>query len=188
MTYYTKQTSFEKIIAESTAILTEGGVVERIKRDSTVELDPHIGHSGLIYDPMGKEVLKKIYTEYIDIGERYNLPFLSLAPTWRANPERIKKSIFSKYENINKDCVEFLKGIRNAYSNYSKLIFIGGLMACKGDAYRPEEALSKEDAKIFHTKQASLLTDSGVDFIKVATLPSVSEACGMASAISLHKI
>jgi hypothetical protein len=27
------------------------------------------------------------------------------------------------------------------------LIFIGGLMACRGDAYCPEEALSKEDAK-----------------------------------------
>ena len=60
-------------------------------------------------------------------------------------------------------------------------------MACKGDAYRPQEALSKEDAEIFHTEQASILAESGVDFIKVATLPSVSEAHGMASAISLHK-
>lgn len=188
LTPSTKQTAIGKIIADSTVILTEGGVVERIKRDPTVELDPYIGHSGLIYDSKGREVLTKIYREYIDIGEKYNLPFLSLAPTWRANPERIKKSIFNKYENINKDCVDFLKGIQSSYSNYSKLIFIGGLMACRGDAYRPEEALSKEDARIFHTEQASLLTQSGVDFIKVATLPSVSEAYGMASAISEHNI
>jgi homocysteine S-methyltransferase len=180
--------NFKDIVVESTVLLTEGGVVERIKRNPTVELDPHIGHSGLIYDSKAKEILKKIYTEYIDIGEKYNLPFLSLAPTWRANPERIKKSIFNKHKNINKDCVDFIKEIRSGYSNYSKLIFIGGLMACKGNAYRPEEALSKEDAKIFHTKQASLLTESVVDFIKVATLPSVSEAYGMASAISSHNI
>ena len=31
-----------------------------------------------------------------------------------------------KHKNINKDCVDFLKGIRNGYSNYSELIFIGG--------------------------------------------------------------
>ena len=180
--------NFKNIVAESIILLTEGGVVERIKRNPTVKLDPHIGHSGLIYDSKGREVLKKIYTEYIDIGEKYNLPFFSLAPTWRANPERIKKSFFSKHDNINKDCVEFLKEIRSEYANYSKLIFIGGTMACRGDAYRPEEALSKEDAKIFHTKQATLLTESGVDFILASTLPAVSEAYGMASALSLQKI
>ena len=180
--------NFKDIVITSTVLLTEGGVVERIKRDPTVELDPHIGHSGLIYDSKGRKVLKKIYTEYIDIGEKYNLPFLCLTPTWRANPERIKKSVFNKHENINKDCVDFLKEIQSSYLNYSKLIFIGGLMACRGDAYCPEEALSKEDAKIFHTTQATLLAESGVDFIKVATLPSVSEAYGMACAISSHKI
>lgn len=180
--------NFENIVNESKIILTEGGVVERIKRDPTVELDSHIGHSGLIYDSKGKKVLKKIYTGYIDIGEKYNLPMLSLAPTWRANPERIKKSIFNKHKNINKDCVNFLKEIRSGYSNYSKLIFIGGMMACKGDAYRPEDALSKKEAKIFHKEQAILLAESEVDFIKVATLPSVSEAHGMASVISSHQI
>ena len=77
-------------------------MVERIKRDPTVKLDPHIGYSGLIYDSKEKEALKKIYTEYIDIGKKYNLPFLSLALTWRANPERIKKSVFNKHKNINK--------------------------------------------------------------------------------------
>ncbi|MCP3872927.1 MAG: homocysteine S-methyltransferase family protein [Desulfobacteraceae bacterium] len=179
--------NFENIVAESKILLTEGGVVERIKRDPSVNLDPHIAHSGLIYDSKGKEALKKIYSGYIDVGKKYNLPFLSLAPTWRANPERIKKSVFNKHENINKDCVDFLKGIRDSYSNYSKNIFIGGLMACRGDAYRPEEALSKEDAKIFHKEQAEQLAESDVDFIKVATLPSVSEAYGMASAISSKK-
>jgi len=180
--------SFENTIATSKVLLTEGGMVERIKRDPSVDLDPYIAHSGLIYDSKGKEVLRKIYMEYMDIGKKYNLPMLSLAPTWRANPERIKKSIFSKYKNINKDCVEFLKEIRESYSDYSNLIFIGGMMACKGDAYRPEEALSKEAAELFHKEQAARLAESEANFIKAATLPAVSEAYGIASAISFHRI
>jgi S-methylmethionine-dependent homocysteine/selenocysteine methylase len=180
--------NFENMIAVSTVLLTEGSVVERINRDSSVNLDPHICHSGLIYDSKGKAVLKKIYMEYLDIGKRYNIPILSLAPTWRANPERIKKSAFGKYENINQDCVNFLKGIRESYSKYSKLIFIGGMMACRGDAYRPQEALSKVAAALFHQEQAACLAESGADFIKAATLPAVSEAYGIASAISSHKI
>ncbi|MDM8541731.1 homocysteine S-methyltransferase family protein [Desulfococcaceae bacterium HSG9] len=180
--------NFKNMIAASTVLLTEGSVVERINRHPSVNLDPHICHSGLIYDSKGKAVLKEIYMEYLDIGKRYNLPMLSLAPTWRANPERIKQSVFSKYENINKDCVNFLKEIRKSYSEYSELIFIGGMMACRGDAYRPQEALSKVAAELFHKEQVALLAESDVDFIKVATLPAVSEAYGIASTISSHKI
>jgi len=180
--------NFENMIAASKVILTEGSVVERINRHPSVNLNPHICHSGLIYDSKGKAVLKKIYMEYLDIGKKYNLPILNLAPTWRANPERINKSVFSKYENINKDCVNFLKEIRESYSEYSKHIFIGGMMACRGDAYRPQEAFSKKAAELFHQEQAARLAESDVDFIEAATLPAVSEAYGMASAISSHKI
>jgi len=180
--------TFKNIITESKVILTEGGMVERIRRDTSVGLDSSIAHSGLIYDKKGREVLRKIYNEYISIGQEYNLPFISLAPTWRANPERIKKSVFYNYKNINRDCVDFLNEIRRNYSDYSKSILIGGMMACKGDAYRPEEALSKEDAAKFHSEQAEALASSNLDFIKAATLPSVSEAYGIASAISVHGI
>ena len=179
---------FQDIISKSKVLLTEGGMVERINRDSSVILDPYIAHSGLIYNSTGKKVLEKIYREYIDIGKKYNIPILSFAPTWRANPERIKKSAFRKYENINKDGVAFLKGIRESYSDYSQLIYIGGLMTCKGDAYNPEETLSKDESKLFHLIQAKQLAESKVDFIKAATLPAISEAYGIASAISIQNI
>ncbi|MFC1815666.1 homocysteine S-methyltransferase family protein [Thermodesulfobacteriota bacterium] len=153
-----------------------------------MDLDSFIAHSGLIYDKKGREVLRKIYNEYISIGQEHNLPFMSLAPTWRANPERINKSVFYNYKNINRDCVDFLNEIRRNYSSYSKSIMIGGMMAYKGDAYRPEEALSKEAATKFHSEQAKALANSDLDFIKAATLPAVSEAYGIASAISVHRI
>jgi len=180
--------AFENFITESKVILTEGGVVERIRRDVSVNLDPFIAHSGLIYDKKGREVLRNIYNEYISIGQEHNLPFMSLAPTWRANPERINKSAFYNYKNINKDCIDFLNEIRRNYSGYSESIMIGGMMACKGDAYRPEEALSKEDAAKFHDEQAKALANSNLDFIKAATLPAASEAYGIASAISAYRV
>lgn len=179
---------FEDIIATANVVLTEAGMVERIRRDPVVNLDPFIEHSGLIYDEKGSEVLKRIYKEYIDIGQAYNVPMISLAPTWRASPERLKKSVFSRYRNINKDCVDFLNEIRKSYSDYSQSIFVGGLMACKGDAYCPGEALSKDEAALFHREQVKSLAESDVDFIKATTLPAVSEAYGIASAISAFGI
>ena len=170
-------------------VLTEGGMVERINRNPSIELDPHIAHAGLIYNEKGRETLRQIYTSYIDVGKKYDCPFLSLTPTWRANPERIKQSEFhEKFETINKDCVNFLNDIRQDYKGYSEKIFIGGMMACYGDAYVPEEALSEKDAEIFHSEQAGYLAKSNVDFIKAATLPALSEAMGIAKAIAKFNI
>jgi len=59
-------------------------------------------------------------------------------------------------------------------------VFVGGLLACKNDAYKPEEALSEGEAAGFHETQAHALAASGVDFIMASTLPARSEAIGIA--------
>lgn len=175
---------FEKTVKEARFILTEGGMIERIRRNSSIELDPFIIHAGLIYEKEGKKVLEDIYREYLDIAKKYNFPMFTYAPTWRANPERIKQSAYKDKININQDGVAFLKNIRNTYGEFAENIFVGGLMSCKGDAYKAEEALSAKEATSFHKTQAQQLAASGVDFIKAATLPAYSEALGIALAIS----
>ena len=176
--------NFKKVIENANFILTEGGMVERIRRSSSIELDPHIVHAGLIYETEGRRVLELIYREYIDIAEQHDFLMLTFAPTWRANPERVKQSAYKNRVNINQDGVEFLKNIKDSYGDFADKIFVGGLMSCKGDAYKPEEALSTEEAKEFHKTQALELTESKADFIKAATLPAFSEALGIAQAIS----
>ncbi len=181
--------NLKQTIAISKIILTEGGMIERIKRNDDIQVDPQIAHSAMVYGKKGREILRKIYSGYLDVGKKYNCPVISLAPTWRANPERIKKSIFkNKKKEINKDCVDFLNEIRNSYSGYSSSIFIGGMMACKGNAYDPKEALSENAAKSFHQEQAGYLAESKIDFIKAATLPALSEALGIAAAISTYNV
>ena len=176
--------NFVETINSSPFILTEGAVIERLNRDSSIELDPQILHAGLIYEDSGRMVLEKIYRQYIDIGLKYNFPILLSAPTWRANPERIAASRYQQHKTINADCVQFLQSIRDDYADYSNYIFIAGMLACRGDSYRPQEALSESDAREFHSAQAVMLAESGVDFIMAATLPAVSEARGIATAMA----
>lgn len=163
-------------------------MVERIRRHPSIELDPWIAHAGLIYEEKGREVLKQMYGEYIGVGRQFDLPFMALAPSWRANPERLRQSKYSTHAHVNRDCVGFLKDIRATYGEYARSVFIGGMMACKGDAYRPEEALSQEEATLFHREQAEALAKSGVDFIKAATLPAMSEAQGIGSVLSSYDL
>ena len=114
------------------------------------------------------------------------MPILLFTPTRRANPERLSLAGYAD-KDVNGDCFRFLSGIRAGYGEYSKKIFIGGLMGCRGDAYKPDEALSVEDAYLFHKKQIRAFCNAGVDFLCGTTLPAFSEALGMAKAMSDSK-
>lgn len=176
--------TFEDAIREYPVILTDGSILERLRREEGVELDPAILHAGIIYDEHGRNVAARFHRRYIDIGLRFDLPFVSLASTWRASPERIEKSVFKDKKDINGDSVRFLDSIRREYSDYAKKVYVGATMACGGDCYRPEEAISREEAMRLHQPQAEALAEAGVDVILACTLPAVSEASGMAAAVS----
>jgi S-methylmethionine-dependent homocysteine/selenocysteine methylase len=137
----------------------------------------------MIYDEAGKSLLEKIYREYLNIAEISDLPIMLLTPTWRTNKERTNKANVDM-KNINTDAFVFVDKIRKSYGSFSDKIFIGGLTGGKGDAYKPEEALSEEEAFSFHKEQMQILAKAGVDFLFASTLPALTEAKGIAKAMS----
>lgn len=164
-------------------IITEGSIIERLKREFTYPLDDALSNALMIYDEAGKPLLEKIYREYLDIAESSDLPIMLLTPTWRTNSDRTKIANIDM-KTINTDAFLFVDTIRKSYGNFSEKIFIGGLTGCKGDAYKPEEALSANEAYLFHKKQMQILSDAGVDFLFASTLPALTEATGIAKAMS----
>lgn len=174
---------FIETVKQSPLIITEGAVVERIYRESSFGLDPYLAHASLIYETEKKSFLENIYKQYIDTVKPFSLPMILLTPTWRANKERIALAGLSD-KNVNADCFSFLSQIREEYGEYANKIFIGGLIGCKGDSYKPDQALNREEAAEFHRFQVGALKAAGVDFLIASTLPSVSEALGMADVMS----
>jgi homocysteine S-methyltransferase len=175
---------FKQAIAHYSLILAEGALIERLRRNPAVRLNPHILHAGLVYDSRGQTALRQIYRQYLDIGRRSGLPLLTCAPTWRANPARLKQAGYNDQTDVNGDGVRFLASIRAEYGAYAGQVFVGGLMSCRGDAYRPAEALPAGEAAAFHRPQAGALAAAGVDFLLAATLPAASEALGLAWAMA----
>jgi homocysteine S-methyltransferase len=175
---------FAETVNTGSSLLTEGAVIERLRRNPDVTLDPHILHAGLIYDTAGRETLSRIHRQYLDIGLAHQLPMIILTPTWRASRERMKQAGFGDDRDVNGDCVRFMGSLRAQYGSYAQRIFIGGNTACAGDAYRPEEALTAEEAAAFHRYQVRALVDAGVDFLLASTLPAASEALGIAMAMA----
>jgi homocysteine S-methyltransferase len=175
--------TFLELIAQAAAVLTEGSIIERLRRDPAVALDPHVLHAHLVYEAEGRGRLGALYRQHLDIGRAAGLPLILGTPTWRANPERLAAAGTRRVEEVNREGVWFVRSLQGEYGLYAEQVFIGGLMACRGDAYRPAEALPAADAAAFHAPQARALAEGGADFLLAATLPALSEALGMARAM-----
>jgi len=175
--------SVAEFIESSPCILGEGAVIERLRRCGDLELDPYLVNSAFIYEDAKRAALETICRQYLDIGCQFDLPLLISTPTWRASRERIAAAGYGGVD-VNGDNVRFLAALRRSYGGYAAKVVICGLLSCRGDAYKPAEALAAAEAHEFHTWQAEMLAAAGVDFLLAATLPALSEATGLASALA----
>lgn len=174
---------FDAFLQQADFVLTEGSIYERLRRHPEVVFDPYVAHAGLLYDELAARLLEQVHREYLDVGQQYGLPMVIGSNTWRASQERIQKSPF-KGRRVNQDNVRFMQALRDTYGEGHAPIFIAGQLSCRGDAYRPEEALSSDEAEAFHAYQVDALAEAGVDFLLAATLPARSEALGLARAMA----
>lgn len=170
---------FTETVIQARLVLGQGSVLERLNRMEGVEVDPHVGNAPLVYDEVGRLMMAGLYRQYLDIGQATGLPMLLTTPTWRANRERIEAAGYNGPDLIN-EAVSFVQELRAEYGQWGANVYIGGLLACRGDAYRADEALGMEEAVRFHQWQAFQLADAGVDYLRAATLPALSEARGIA--------
>ena len=175
--------TFKEAVSFYPHIITEGSIIERLKREFNYPLDDTLSNAKMIYEYDGRILLEKIYREYIDLAFSSNLPIIILTPTWRANKERTSKENVD-LKTINSDAFTFVDNIRKSYGRFSEKIYIGGLTGCKGDAYKPEEALSENESYHFHKEQMLILADAGVNFLLASTLPALTEAIGITKAMS----
>ncbi len=170
-------------LERAAAFLTEGSVVERLRRHPALALDPHVAHAGFLYDGNAARIMGDIWREYLAIGRETGLPVLVLTPTWRATRERLDRARLSG-RDVNGDGVRFLESLRQEQGAYAERVFIGGLLGCRGDCYRPKDALAAGDARTFHAPQATALSASGAHLLFASTLPALSEALGLAQAMA----
>jgi len=170
----------KQLIDQSDCILIEAAIVERLRRNSDIELDARLVHAPLIYSKEGRQALGSLYKEYIDIAESGNLPLLLGTPTWRASRDRVLASACNR--DVNTDAVKYMQALVAEIAP-AVPVRIGGIIGCKNDCYLPDQALSVEEAKAFHGWQIDQLAAAGADYLMAVTLPSAVEAAGIALAM-----
>jgi S-methylmethionine-dependent homocysteine/selenocysteine methylase len=175
--------NFEKCYNESRALLMEGAVAERIKHEFAIKINDKVALADLIYKKKSRQALTEIYTQYLHIAEKYHLPLIVTTPTRRANRIHVYEAGYDEgiiYENVT-----FLRDIQKSAKTE---MYVGGLMGCKGDAYKATEVLTTNEAYNFHRWQADLFKKAHVDFLFAGIMPALSEAVGMAQVMESTEI
>ena len=161
------------------AILLEGALGERLKREYHLEFHPQVAMAELVRRPEGRRALKELWQGYLAAAEQNGLPFIATTPTRRANRERM--SLAGLDEGLIGENLRLLGELRSV----SRVpMFIGGLMGCRGDAYSGSQPLSTPQAAEFHAWQAGLFRQAGADFLMAGIMPTLPEAVGMAQAMA----
>ncbi len=171
----------KKLLETHDTILAEGSIYELLRRHPAVQFDPDIAHAGLIYTRDSRVILENAYKAYLDVGQKYDLPMVTTTATWRASKQRLAQSGF-KDRSVNQDNVRFLMDLCGSYKNNEMLV--GGNIGPMGDAYRPDQALSRHTAREFHRQQIDSLVEARPDFLQASTLPAFTEAAGIADAMA----
>ena len=167
---------FVSCYEQSSIMLTEGAVGQRLEHEYGLIPDKDIMYAALIYSDKGRIALENIYSEYLRIAEKYHLPILLMTNTRRANQERVTNSIY-RDKNIMLDYTAFLKEI---VSEFECEAYIGGMLGCKNDAYSGDQGLSVSDSVRFHSWEADMFGTAPIDYMFAGIMPSKYEAMGMA--------
>jgi homocysteine S-methyltransferase len=154
---------------------------ERMRRHPGIGFDPNIAHGALIYDETGRDVLGNVHGEYLEIGKRFELPMRATTGTWRSSRRRAEAAGHGVHR-LNRDNVTFMRELIDDRPEQD--IVLCGVLGPDGDAYRPEEALGTPAAAEAHLPQAEALAAAGCDEIAALTMPALSEAAGIAQAMS----
>lgn len=174
--------TFSTIIKESSLILTECAISERLRRRPDVVLDPILFNTPLIYDTSGRKRLEEIYYSYLEVATDAGLPIILCAPTWRVDKERIREA--GAPQSINQDAVSFMNGFKARHAAEDTEFITGALLAPKNDCYSPGEALERSQAAEFHGWQIDQLVEADTEVIIAQTMPAISESLGMADRLA----
>jgi len=152
-----------------TITLTDGGIETRIIYEFKHDIDDFESFE-LLEDESGRDILRRIYQSYADVGVRNGLPIQLGTPTWRAS-----RKWTNDVARVNAAAVELVREV--AHASGARII-VAGVIGPASDGYSSGEALNAEDAFAYHCEQAETLAERNVDLLYAPTFPALSELYG----------
>ncbi|NNE13212.1 MAG: homocysteine S-methyltransferase [Ilumatobacter sp.] len=161
--------------------ICEGGLETDLIFHHGFEL-PHFASFTLLDDDRGLEVLRDYYRSFVDVARRHGTGVVFETPTWRASSDWGELLGYSTdaLDDVNRRGVELLRGLRDSDPDVE--IVVSGNVGPRGDGYTVAEAMTPDEARVYHAAQIRSLAAAGADLITVLTITYAAEATGIVRA------
>jgi homocysteine S-methyltransferase len=162
--------------------ITDGGMETTLIFHQGLEL-PCFASFVLLENAEGRQAIRSYFDPYIRIASKHGVGFVLDSPTWRASPDWGAKLGYSSdaIADVNRRGVALIEEIR-ADAGDEMPIVLAGSIGPRGDAYRPDDLLSADEAERYHAAQLTALAGTAVDMATAYTLTTAAEAIGMVRA------
>jgi homocysteine S-methyltransferase len=143
---------------------------------------PEFAAFPLLDSDEGRAALADYYRGYVDVAIRAGAPVLLEPPTWRANPDHAERLGYGPpdLDRIDRESVQFLHDLVRVHERELVGWSIGGMIGPRGDGYRTDGPVSREEAADYHRPQVASFRAAGADRVTALTLTDVGEAVGVA--------
>lgn len=162
---------------------TDGGIETTLIFHGGFDL-PHFATFVLLDDESGLTALRRYYCTYLDIASNAGTGFVLETPTWRANADWGTRLGYDagRLEEVNRNAVAFVDGLRARYAERAGPIVISGNIGPRGDGYEAGSQMTAAEAERYHDAQIRTFADTAADMVCAITMTHAEEAVGIVNA------
>lgn len=163
--------------------LTDAGLETDLIFNHGVEIREFAAHT-LLPSSEGRAAVTRYFEGFLDLAKERNAGFILDSATWKAHTHWARDLGTDPVElrAANEESIRFISELRDRYSQNAKPIVLNAIVGPCGDAYRPEIAISTDQAEAYHAEQLGWLAETEADMVTAATFNQASEAAGLARA------
>ena len=162
--------------------VTDGGLETAMVFLEGIDL-PEFAAYDLLRTQAGEDTLLRFYRPYLDLVKEHRVGLLLETPTWRASRDWGAKigDDPDTLASLNRRGVALMERLREELDADLPVV-ISGQMGPRGDGYKPDQAMSADQAADYHSEQVAIFADTAVDMVSALTLNYVDEAVGVTRA------
>jgi S-methylmethionine-dependent homocysteine/selenocysteine methylase len=166
---------------EGGLFLTDGGIETVLIFHEGFDL-PEFAAFDLLKDEESTEVLRRYYAPFAELARETGAGLVLESPTWRASPGWGAKLGYSEEQvaEMNRRAIALMDEIREGLDQSP--VVISGCVGPHDDGYNPQELLSADAARDYHSAQISAFAGTAADMVTAITMTYADEAKGVASA------
>ncbi|RVT81745.1 homocysteine S-methyltransferase [Rhodobacteraceae bacterium CCMM004] len=167
---------------DGTQLLTDSGLETTLIFHEGLDL-PCFAAYPLLDSADGRQTLKGYFERHLAIAADHGTGFLLEAPTWRASRDWGADLGHSPEDlaRFNGLAIGLLAEVRRAATSVSPIV-ISGNIGPRGDGYRPDTAMTAEEAEEYHAAQIGWFVETEADMVSAFTISTVNEGVGIARA------